>query len=364
MQVLYKVKELVRRISWKVWVILLVLAVLLPIILGIWPSFQTELELAKSKPVKIMKMQVQTEPLTLEYLGTVNAVDVKKYSFKAAGVVSDILVTKGQTVAEGEVLARLDAKDLGLAAEAARNTRDNAKIAYDFSQDNYLKISKLLEAGAISLQEADRAKVEMENLRALYNNAQIDYQSKQNSLEDTILKADLAGYIGDVLYKEGEIAPAGYPVVVIRGEKLEITAGLTQNDWGKVCVGMGARIAVLDRQIVGRVTSVGQLPDTQTRTYPATIEINEESLPVGIAARVYFDIGEEKGMFVPISAISNDGEDFLYVLDSELKVHRKTVKLGRIKGTDVLLEGLVEGDSIIKEGINRLRDGDKVVIQD
>jgi len=244
-------------------------------------------------------------------------------------------------------MAQLGAKDFRLAVEAARNTRERAQSAYDFSQENYTKLSKLLEAGAISRQEADQAKVQLDNLRSVYHNAQIDYQTKENNLADSTPRAGFSGYVADILSAEGEIVPAGYPVIVVRGGELEITVGVTQKDWSKVSVGMGARAYALDKEVRGTVTSVGQLPDSHTRTYPVTVEIQDTSLPVGITARVLLDIGEGKGMYAPITAISNDGEDFVFVLDSQQVVRKKAVKLGRIKGTTLQVEGLAEGKGIL-----------------
>lgn len=52
--------------------------------------------------------------------GTVNAARTLDQSFGASGTVTDVLVREGQTVAQGDVLARLDPRDLELAVGEAR----------------------------------------------------------------------------------------------------------------------------------------------------------------------------------------------------------------------------------------------------
>jgi len=364
MELLNKGRELLKRITWQAWTVIGIIIVLLLIIPPVLGRFKEEAAQEKVKPVKVLVATVQAEPLSLEYLGTVNAVEVTKYSFKSPGRLDRVLVSQGQAVAQGQKLAELDKEELTLALQAALNTREQAKSAYQFALDSYEKVLKLWEAGAVSRQEVDRAKTELDNLQAVYNNAQIDCQFKEKSLQDSTLTANQAGYVAEIFYEEGEMVPAGYPVLVLRGEELEITVGVTQDDWSKIKVGMAARAVVQGREINGQVSSVGQLPDEYTLTFPVTVRIDDNSLPIGASARVYLDVGEEKGIFVPITAVGNDGSDFVYVLDDDLVAHKRVVSLGRIKGTDVLVEGLAEGELVVKEGLRRLKDGDRVRIQE
>lgn len=363
MEFLNKLTGLAKRLPWKVGVLSFVLLLIFLAVSGFWPIKQKEASHETVKPVKVSEVKEETISQTLEYLGIVDAHDLKKIGFKLTGTLKKIAVTEGQPISKGEILAQLDTADLALAVEAAKNTRDNAESAYLFARDNYEKITKLQEAGAVSQQEADKARLEMENRQAGRDNAEIDYLNKLNALDDVTLKADIAGYVADVLYQEGEIIPGGYPVVIIRGEQLEIKIGLSQQDLGKVRTGTPARITAAGIELEGKVTSIGQLPDAQTRTYPTTIGVQETSLPLGMTVKVFLDLGEEKGIYIPINTINNDGQDYVYVIDNEMIARKKTVMLGKIRNTDVMVTGLAEGDRIVTEGIKSLRDGDRVSVQ-
>lgn len=358
-----KLIDLARRISWKTWIIVIFLLLLIVLIPRMWPLNNAGVSDEQVKPVRVLEIKEETIPISLEYMGIVNAREVKKLGFKMSGVLEKVFVTEGQPINEGDMLAQLDTTELALAVEAAQNTRDNAKTAYEFARDNYERINKLLEAGAVSKQENDRAKVEMENLLASYNNAEIDYQNKQNNLEDTVLRADISGFVAEVLYEEGEIVPSGYPVVIIRGNELEVNIGLSQNDLSKVSIGTAARIFAQGNNFSGKIKSVGLLPDSQTKTYPTVIEIEDTTLPVGMSVKVILDIGEEKGVFIPISAIKNNNSDFVYVIDKDMIAHLKTVQLGRIRNGEVMVNGFADGDKLVIEGSQRLYDGDKVSVK-
>jgi RND family efflux transporter MFP subunit len=184
-----------------------------------------------------------------------------------------------------------------------------------------------------------------------------------NNFEDATLKADISGFVAEILYEEGEIIPSGYPVAVIRGKDLEIRIGLSQDDLQKVNLGTPAQIIGNGTTLNGKVISIGQLPDPQTKTYQTRIEIEDTTIPIGMTVRVRLDIGEEKGYFIPISTVKKDEQDFVYVIDEDMIARKKIVELGRIKESYVLVSGLAEGDKLVTDGSRRLFDGDRVLVQ-
>ncbi|MDX9872278.1 MAG: efflux RND transporter periplasmic adaptor subunit [Clostridia bacterium] len=317
-----------------------------------------------AKPVKVLEVRPETIHITLNYLGIVEARELKKVGFKMAGLLVHVPVSAGQEIKAGDVLAKLETKDLELAAEGARNTRDNVRKAYEFAQDNFDKVNRLYEAGAVSASDRDKAEVELVNLRAAYNNAEIDYQNKQNMLADTVLQADLSGWVADILYEEGEMVPTGYPVAVIRGSALEVTLGLSQDDLPKVKAGTPARVISGDKEITGAVIRIGQLPDAQTRTYPVIVAIEDTALPIGRTVDVLLEIGEEAGLFIPVNAVQNDGQDYVFVANDQGIAVKKVIERGRINNSLVLVKGLDAYDKVVIEGHKRLNDGDIVMVQE
>lgn len=358
-----KLSWLTKYASRKVWIILLIILLFIFSLFRFWSASDREKPIEQIKPVKIREVKEETRIETLEYLGVINAREVKKVGFKMSGVLEKVFVSIGDPIEKEDILAQLESEEIGLAAEAAENNRNNAKKAYEFAQDNYIKMGKLLEAGAVSQQEYDKAEVELENLKTLYYNAEIDYQNKLNIFEDTVLKADISGYSADVLYEEGEIVPSGYPVIIIRGRELELNIGLVQNDVEKVRIGTTAQIYSAGLEVTGIVSSVGQLPDPVTKTYPTILKIEGSALTIGSTVKANLNIGIEKGIFIPINTVKNDGQDYVYVIDQDMIAHKKLVKLGRIRSTEVMVSGLSEGDKLVIEGIKRLNEGDKVSFQ-
>lgn len=311
-------------------------------------------------PVKVISISEQLNNISVEYTGTVNAKEIKEYGFKTGGVIASIPVSNGQKITKGQLLASLDIKDLQLAAEAAANTRNNAQSIYDFTADNYEKTRKLQEAGAVAEQELDKARQELDAQENLVKNARLDYQNRINQLDDANLSADMNGVVADVIGKEGLVISPGHPVVIVRSEELTVNVGLTQKDIDIIHPGTSAKVFINEQEIAGVVTKIDQLPDPQVKTYNAEIPI-AGNYPLGSTAKIVFDLGEKEGTFIPIKAVMNDGNDFVYLVEDN-KAVKKAVKLGVISNTRVQVEGLKNGDLLVIEGIRKLNEGSTITI--
>lgn len=314
------------------------------------------------KPVQVMTAAREYHPVMLEYLGTVTAREMKKYGFKSGGRIEKIHTEKGREVKEGELLAQLETRDLELAVQGAKNTYLKSKSSYDFALDYYNNIEKLHLAGAVSKQEMDKAKLELDIQSANLKNSQADLENKENMVYDAFIFSEMNGYVTDTMYKAGEIVPAGYPVVVVRTKEQNVKVGLSQNDVKLVKADSPVTILFDGLEYRGRVADIDSIPNPETRTYNADIEIEESALPLGLIVRAYFDAGETEGIYIPINCIMNDGQDYVYVIDQKNMAVKRIVKLGEIKGPRVGIQGLEVGDRVVTEGMKRLKEGDSVNI--
>lgn len=366
------------------------------------------------KPVKVVEIREEVIPVKLDYIGTVLSDQMKKVAFKSSGKIESISIKKGQSIKKGDVLAKLDTTDLefalkaskaqmegaraqynkalnGAAQEDIKKAEENlnkARAAYDFSKQSFANIENLYKNEAVSRLDYDRAKLDMDIRKSELNQAEevytqvvngtrqedkkmllsqleqakADYEYKSTLVEDASLKSDVDGYVVDILYKEGEMVPSGYPVIVIRNNNQIVKTGLSQNDYSKIKVGTRVKLEEGELLAEGVVASVEQVPDAQTRTYGVEVSINESPFQIGAIVKVSFIIGEENGISVPISSIISNGQDYVYIVDAQNRVVKKQVELGEAKGSLVVVEGVSSGDKVVVEGMKRLNDKDKVNI--
>ncbi|MDP3387141.1 MAG: efflux RND transporter periplasmic adaptor subunit, partial [Eubacteriales bacterium] len=78
-------------------------------------------------------------------------------------------------------------------------------------------------------------------------------------------------------------------------------------------------------------------------------------------AYIDFLVGESTGIWLDIANVSNDGEDFAFVVENE-RVVRKNIKILAIYENKVLVEGLDINDEIIIRGLDNVRVGYKVTV--
>ncbi|HHV65142.1 MAG TPA: efflux RND transporter periplasmic adaptor subunit [Peptococcaceae bacterium] len=347
----------------KVELKLLFLCVLMSCALGLVGCSAETATSDKPKPVHTMLVEEKEQPLRLEYFGITDSWETKKYSFKVAGKIAKIHIIEGQKIEKGQLLAELDKTDLQFALKAAEYTKAKAESAALNAQSFYEKVKVLQENGAASQQELELAQLDWEVKEADYRQAQVDYEYKASMLKDANLFADMNGYVVEILSREGEITAAGYPVVVVRSQEQVVNVGLSEEDVQKVKIGTKAVLLPVgdDKQeLKGEVSLIEQIPDPASRTYNAEILIignpAANDLYLGSTCRVLLEVGTVRGIWIPLSAIQNDGEDYVYVV-REQRAWRQNVKLIDVQDSQVRVEGLKNGDILVKSGMKNLFEG-------
>ncbi len=314
----------------------------------------------KAKPINTMTISEETRPVNLEYFGIVDSSVIKRYSFKSPGRLALNHVDKGDQITKGQLLAELDRTELNFALEAAEQSLVKAQVANNDALDMFGKVQVLYEEGFSSQRDLDLARLDMEVKGASLAQARVDLDYKQSMLNEAYLRADMDGYVLKTLVQEGEITDAGYPVIVVRSSNQLINIGLTQQDLSKIQIGTLATILTDDWETRGEVARIDQFPDRESRTYNAEIiltdvdEINQFYL--GSTCRVRLDVGEENGIWIPLTAVLNDGQDYVYTVEDD-RALRQYIKINNSRKSQVLIEGLEAGEELIIEGLNKLADG-------
>ena len=370
---------------------------------------------AKTYPVKTVELQNQSHLSDLEYEGITGGSEVRKLSFKSPAKISKIYVVKGQKVKKGDNLVDLDKSDLNLAENAAKAQMDaaqaqydkavngvqaedinkaqiavkNAQDEYNYCKDLYDKTVNLFQIKAATQQQVNDLKIKLdgsesqlnaakETLTQLQNGtreedkqaalaqvnaAKANYDSKVNLVQDASLVADEDGYVVDVLCKEGEMQQAGYPVILVRSDNQVVTAGISDDDVKKIQVGTKAEVKIDDTTTDGEIMNIVQAPDKQSGTYSAEIKIlnpiDNDKYYVGQSVKVYIDNGEKSGIWIPITSILNDGQDYVYTVEDGRAV-RKNVTLGDTNENEVCIDGLEVGENLITEGMKNIKAGYQV----
>lgn len=365
------------------------------------------------KPVRVVEIKETQGTKELEYNGVAKPEEIKKISFKASGKIASIKVEKGQKVVKGDILAVLDTKDLSFAVEAAKAAKSGAAAQYqkslngatpedidlassnvtkaqkasEFAKDTLDKIQRLYDEGAMSKQDLDKVRVEYEvrnqeylgaktilqqvtkgareedkeALKSQLSQADVDLRYKSSAVGDATLKADTEGYVMDILFEEGEMISAGYPIIILGSNSNVVTFGLNQEDVAAVKIGDSIKIESQGSSYTGKIKSIEKNMDMETRTYHAEVLLDSNTLPSGTILKVFVPKEQYKAIIIPIVSIMRGNYDYVYVIDNGV-TRKKQIKLGDIHGDHVEVTGLSQGDKLVLEGMKSINDGDNVEI--
>lgn len=256
--------------------------------------------------------------------------------------------------------------DLGLAnaqAEltAAGSERAAAQTAYDTLKAQG-EDSTEAKAQKERLEAADTA---LAQAQSSYNVAQSNYESALAALEDYKLYAPSAGYVVTLVGSEGSLATPLAPVLVLGSRDTVVRFGVSQSDVRELTTDMPAAVTLDGESYAGRIASIAVLPDETTRTYPVDVSIGADSGEVylGSMASVELQLGERTGVWLPLSVILNDGEDYVYLVEDGRAV-RRNVGIAEFSNDMVLVTGVHEGGLVISEGMKTVRSGSPVEVLD
>jgi membrane fusion protein, multidrug efflux system len=299
---------------------------------------------------------------------------------KLPGRLERVLVTIGDRVAAGQVIASLDAREIDTqvdAADAAVNVAKAALASAEASLSNATleldRARNLFERGALPRQRLDaadtahRAAVAQRDL-AQANLAQSAAAARRarEVRRDATLVSPIAGVIVQRNVDPGNlIGPGDSPIVAVADTRvLKLEAGVAELDAGRLRVGMPARVAVQARPgetYEGRLAALAPEIDAKNRHFRVELRVPNpnDQLLSGMYATARIETARAEGaVTVPREAIgARDGRRVaLRISDGRVEpvpVTEGIVDTGRVQ----VLSGLAGGDLLVADARRTLAPG-------
>jgi RND family efflux transporter MFP subunit len=284
----------------------------------------------------------------------------------------------GQEVAEGQLIASLDAQDFRLSVQQADATLRQAQAQATNASANYSRVRLLYESNNASLSELDAARSMSESADAAVEAAENMLDLRRLELGYTRLRAPFSGSISSVYVEEGQNVGSGQQIVTeTSAGRLEVLVSVPEVLIGQVEAGQAVTVtfdAVAGQALGGRVSEVGVAPAGLATTFPVTVRLDETTADVraGMAAEVAFTFestDERERFFVPSFAVGEDREgQFVFVIEPGEPglgvVLRRPVEVGELTAEGLeILSGLTDGDLIVTAGVSKIIDSLVVRLQ-
>ncbi len=234
-------------------------------------------------------------------------------------------------------------------------------------QSAQLEYDRLVGADVLE-EEARQAQIDaagyaFESSNAMYESSKTSYESALNSIADHTYKAKSGGTVLTVLSDVGSVATPLAPILVIGSDEVVAQFGMSAADLQSTKVGDSATVLIGENEYTGYIKSISLLPDETTLTYltDITIENPPENIMIGEIVTVRIYKGEQLGIWLPLSVILNDGEDYVFVAEND-RAARKNIEILDVNDDLVLVSGVSVGDMIITQGMKTVKSGYLVTV--
>lgn len=311
-------------------------------------------------------VEPQSLQATLPLTGTLSPLVEATLKAKVAGELVQVSVREGETVRQGQVLARIDPTEVQARVAARQADVEAAKAQLVWAQKNRATQNALLEKKFISQNAFDNVQSSYDVAVAKLRAAEADLVVASKTLGDSVLVAPFAGVVSQRHAQAGErVALDGKVLTLVDLTRFELEAAVPAALIGKIRIGQPVTFRVDgfgERAFDGRIDRINPATVAGSRAINvyAVIGNADGLLRGGLFAQGAASLEKIDGAIViPASAVREEiGRNYVYAL-VDGKVRKKVVKTGPADpaGRRQVFDGLAAGDRIVRINLGSIREG-------
>ncbi|MBF0382180.1 MAG: efflux RND transporter periplasmic adaptor subunit [Magnetococcales bacterium] len=309
------------------------------------------------RPAKLHLVTTNQKGNLMRFVGKVRPGKEASLAFLVSGRLNQLVVREGQTVNKGDVIARLDSKDLKLALGRVQATLRELSLALN-------RKKKLFKQGHVAQAAVDKA-------QATYDSALAARDSAQRNVGYTTLKAPFNGIISKRFVENHQNIAAGIPIVQLQNlQNLEVRINVPEQVMATIrkedVIKSEAIFEALPSQrLVVEYKEHATEADSKTQTYEVTLSLvpieGFNILPgMTTTVEVVFNNHTKNGSLeIPVEALVSDSEGGFYIWITTPKggkVTKQIVKVAKLGSKMATISsGLKGGETIVAAGGGLLR---------
>lgn len=309
------------------------------------------------QPIRVSGMIVRPQEFmdNLSLSGSLEANEQVDIRSEVSGIVESINFEEGQKVSKGQVLFRVN--DIEMRAKFAQT-----ESAQNLASENERRAKLLLEKEAISQEEYDISKADLQSTRA-------ESQLTAAQLSKTTVRAPFSGTIGLRSISTGTYVTPATPIAkLINTNQLKITFSIPEKYASQMKVGNPLFFTTSDsnHKYTARIYAIEPEVELATRTLKmrAITDNPEGKLYPGTFANVILPLEiVEDALLVPSESLIpiQNGKKIFVLEDGKAK--EVVVETGARTDSMVrVISGLSPGDTILTYGVMALKNGTPVAV--
>ena len=335
-------------------------------------------------PVTVAKPVVKDIVERDDFIGRFEAVDQVEVRARVSGYLDKVHFLDGALVRKGDPLFTIDQRPYRAALEQAEALVASAQVRVEFASNDLERAESLRRSGNIAEQLLDQRRSNFLTARAELDRAQAALRQARLDRDFTEIKAPLAGRISRKNVSEGNLVNANQTVLtnIVSLDPIHFYFDVDERSYlaySRQTAG-GTRTGSAPNQVLltmtderegqrrGRLDFVDNRLDAASGTIRARAVFDNKDLFLtpGLFGRVTLTGSDPyTGVLVPDEAVGNDQDRrVVFVVAQDNSVTMRPVRTGpRIDGYRVIRSGLKGDETIVVNGVVRIRPGIKVTPQ-
>lgn len=310
-------------------------------------------------PVKLLAINSENNFNIIHASGLTGTENEAKLSFKISGIIESILVTEGQQVKKGQLLATL--KSTEIAAQVQQ-----VQLAVDKAQRDYQRAINLYKDSVATLEQLQNAKTGADIARQ--NLQQVTFNQQYAKIY-----APSDGFIVKKIGNVGELANSGAAVILMNAvsgsSKWILKTGVPDKDWAVIQPGNKATVtfdAFPGKSFTAVVSKKALASDPVSGSFELQLQVDfgKEQPASGMFGTASITPSHKtEGYSIPYEALleANGKKGFVFVTDDQKTVKRVPVAISTISDNAAYISDGLQGHSfVVTSGSPYLADNSKI----
>lgn len=334
-------------------------------------------------PVKVTLFEVELSDAVYydEYPATITPLSQVELRPQVNGFITGVHFNDGQRVKKGQLLYTIDEQLYSANYQQAVANLMVQEANVNKAQKDANRYHELDKNDAVAKQLVDNADAALEVAKKQVEASKANIKAVQTGVNYTKVYAPFDGAIGISLVKTGAAVTAGQTVLntISTDSELGVDFYVDQKEIYRFNSLLNEKHSLADSTFTlafggdvypypGKISLLDRAVNPQTGTIKARLIFpnNKNLLIAGMTGTVRVkNNASTKAVIIPYKAITEQlGEFFVYVPNDSNIVSQRKVVLGNPIGTNIIVkQGLVNGEKIVVEGVQNLREGSMIKIE-
>lgn len=338
---------------------------------------QKEAEVAPELPeVPVVKATRIDTTVQTGYVANIKAIRNTEIRSRVHGFLEKVLVDEGRLVRAGQPLFQLSTGELRIEVAKAEANLASALAEAKTAELELERVGGLVDKKVITKTEKELASAKMEMARARISAARASLEEAQLKLSYATIKAPFTGVVNRIPLRLGSLIEEGTLLTTLSDvQQVFAYFNVSENDYLRFNSNQAdSQMANKEVELElsngemfsnrGRVeTMEGEFDEsTGAIAFRARFPNPEAVLKHGATGKIWITAREEGALVIPQKAVFEiQDRYFVFLVDGSGMLRQKSFKpKSRLGQNYIVEEGLKEGDIMVYEGAQNLRDGAKV----